>query len=192
MIAADPRIPRGLRALVHADFVAAVALTVLAPLVLLLRAALSRREQLPILLRYWRVSALLMVTVYLLAGRRPHAPAAGITARLLIAHTLADPPLIQTQHAASLRGDLVSVDPLFERWRRLTYAYCLGGAAANVPMLLPIARTLRAAYAEPPTTYARLLHPNLPPAALGRIGDSGLAAYTAGALLITILRKILN
>jgi hypothetical protein len=184
--------PRWLRALVHVDFVAAVLLSVLIPLALLVRAILRRREQLPLLLRYWRVSALLMVTVYLLAGRRPHAPAAGIAARLLIAQTLAEPPLVRTQPAASLRHSLASADPLLEHWRRITCAYCLGGAAANLPMLLPHAATLRAAYAEPPTTYANLFHPALAPATLGRIGDAGLAAYAAGALLLTILRKILN
>lgn len=178
----DPQVPRWLRVLVHADFVAAVLLTVLIPLALLVRAAWKRRDQLPLLLRYWRVSALLMVTVYLLAGRRVYAPVAGIAARLLIAHTLADPPLVQTQRAVSLQ----------DRWRIMTLAYCLGGAAANLPLLLPAADRLRNAYTEPPDTYAHLLHPTLSPADLGRIGDAGLVAYAGGVLLVVILRKILN
>jgi len=62
-----------------------VALTVVAPLVLLARALrASRRDELRGLLRYWRASSLLMVTVYLLIGERRVAFPAGLAARLLI------------------------------------------------------------------------------------------------------------
>jgi hypothetical protein len=171
--------PSWLRATVHADFVAAVLLTVLAPLLLLFRALARRPAQLSVLLRYWRVSALLMVAVYLLAGRRPTAPAVGVLARLLIAQTLALPDL--------------NADPLLARWAQITHVYCLLGAAANVPLLLPTTPALdllRSAYAEPPTRYAALFHPQHSTATLAQIGDVGLAAYALGGLISIILRKI--
>lgn len=160
--------PPWLRVLARADFVAAVLLTVVAPLVLLVRAALGRRPELPALLRYWRASSLLMVTVYLLVGERRYAAICGVAARLLIALALARP-----------LGD----DGPTEAWRSLARAYCLAGAAANLPMLLDgdLAAALRSAYAEPPREYAALLHPGADPEALGRVGDLGLLAFAAGA-----------
>lgn len=157
--------------LVRLDFVAAVALTVGAPLLLLARALRQGSgEQLRALLCYWRSSSLLMVTVYLLAGERRIAFAAGIAARLLIARTL----LGKRQP-----------DSLHQRWAQVTGFYCLLGSLASVPLLrglrggaLPLACR---AYIEPAQEYARLLHPHTSQATLGRIGMLGMYTFLAGA-----------
>ena len=169
----DP-LPLWLRVLVRVDFVVAVAGTVIAPLVLLagaLRAA--RKAELVALLRYWRASSLLMVTVYLLIGERRLAFPAGVAARLLIARTL--------------RGEQTNADPnsWYEPWRRLVGGYCLAGAALTTPMLqgliadeLPL---LCRAYIEPTQVFAALLHPGVPRETLGRVGLVGLGLFLAGA-----------
>ncbi len=177
-----PLIPRWLRALVHLDFVAAVLLTVVAPLLLLVRAATRYTEQIPILLAYWRSSSLLMVTVYLLVGERRIAWLAGIGARLLIPWTL--------------RAPLATSDPWFPRWQRVVRGYCLLGALLNVPMLRCLWQnppgTICRAYVEPPRKFAAVLHPGVSSERLGTLGMAGLAAFVAGAALLWRLGKRLT
>ena len=166
--------PPWMRVAVRVDFVAAVALTVVAPLFVL--AAVIRngqRGELRALLRYWRVSSLLMATVYLLAGERRAAFPAGVAARLLIAQNL-------------LIGSSDREGGWAARWRRVTGWYCLAGAVLTTPMLrgtvaeeLP---PLCLAYIEPTQEFAALLHPGASREQLGRIGDIGLALFLAGAL----------
>lgn len=167
-------LPSWLRMPVRVDFVAAVALTVLAPLALLARAALAGRTgEVRLLLRYWRASSLLMVTVYLLAGERRVAFPAGVAARLLIAQTL-------------LRAE-PSADALLNRWRRVTGSYCLAGAALTAPMLQGLVANelppLCRAYVEPTQEFAALLHPGMPRERLGHAGSIGLALFSTGVVI---------
>lgn len=167
-------IPMWLRGLVRLDFVAAVLLTVLAPLVLLIRAWTRHREQLPALLAYWRSSSLLMVTVYLLAGERRSAFLTGIAARLLIPFTLRVAP--------------ATTDRWFLRWRQAVRGYCLLGAVLNMPLLRCMRShppaTICRAYAEPPREFAALLQPRASREQLGQVGVWGLWAFLAGAVLV--------
>lgn len=167
-------LPQWLRILARVDFVAAVALTVVAPLVLLARALrTARREELWALLRYWRASSLLMVTVYLLIGERRVAFPAGLAARLLIARTLLG------DRAAAGRGGW------YDRWRRLTAGYCLVGVALTAPMLRGLVADelppLCRAYVEPTQEFGALLHPGVPREALSRAGLVGLGLFLISA-----------
>jgi hypothetical protein len=167
-------LPPWLRVLVRVDFVAAVALTVLAPLVLLVGALRAgRRGERVGLLRYWRASSLLMVTVYLLAGERRVAFPAGVAARLLLARTLRG-----VQASAGTRSG-------YERWRRLAGGYCLAGAALTAPMLQGLLAdelpALCRAYIEPTQEFTALLHPGVSRETLGRVGLVGLGLFLAGA-----------
>lgn len=172
-------LPTWLRVLARVDFVAAVALTVVAPLMLLARELrASRREELWALLRYWRASSLLMVTVYLLIGERRVAFPAGFAARLLIARTL-----LSDQAAARKAG-------WYDRWRRLTVGYCLAGAALTAPMLRGLVADelppLCRAYVEPTQEFGALLHPGVPREALGRVGLVGLGFFLIGAAVAQV------
>ncbi len=158
---------------VRLDFVVAVALTVIAPLILLVRAIQQRQRALvAALLAYWRVSSLLMIAVYLLISERPTAFLCGIAARLLIPWTV-------------LRYSKTS-DVWYERWRVLVTRYCLLGAALNVGTLRCIDRKqfspLCRAYIEPAQQYGNLIHPNVRRETLGRIGEVGLGCYIVAAL----------
>jgi hypothetical protein len=169
-------LPTWLRVLVRLDFVAAVVLTVLIPLALLERAVrVGRTDELWLLLRYWRASSLLLVTVYLLAGERREAFPAGVAARLLIAQTL-------------LRSELVAgEDTLLDRWRQTAGWYCLAGATLTAPMLQGLVANelppLCRAYIEPTQEFAALLHPRTTREQLGRAGLVGLALFAAGAVV---------
>ena len=121
MTTTSSTVPTWMRVAVRADFVAAVALTVAAPLLLLAAAIRTRKPA-----RGRRVAALLArvqppeVTVYLLIGERRAAFPAGVAARLLIAHNL-----------LSGSGDLEQ--SWADRWRRVAGWYCLAGALLTAP-----------------------------------------------------------
>jgi hypothetical protein len=182
-------IPQWLRIIIRIDFLAAVVLTVLAPLTLLVRALLTKREQVGALLSYWRSSSLLMIAVYLLIGERPAGFLSGITARLLIPFTL------WQQH---------SNDAWFNRWRQIVSGYCLLGALLNLPLLRcairppaedtsdtaqePLGIFCRA-YVEPAQEFAAVVHPGVPRETLAKVGDAGLVVFSMSmALAIKLLR----
>ena len=174
----DPRTtpPLWLRILVRIDFIAAVALTVVAPLALTAGALPPRhRGELTGLLRYWRASSLLMATVYLLVDARRIAFPAGIAARLALAGVLWSHPLAPAERAWS------------RRWRWLAGGYGVLGALASLPLLrgslMPTLPTSCAAYLEPPREYAALLHPAISRRRLGDAGVLGLVAFAVVALV---------
>ncbi len=174
---------RRLRALVRVDFIAAVALTVLAPLALLAGALRWRRAaELGALLGYWRTSSLLHATVYLLIGERRGAFASGLAARLAIAWTLA---------AGAARPTATS-SAAYRRWARLAAGYSLLGALASLPLLrgtwqTPLPPACRA-YIEPAQQFGALLHPGVSRASLGRVGLLGASGFWLGALLVALRR----
>lgn len=172
---------RAVVAFVRADFVAAVLLTVLAPLVLLARAGRARQQaQIVALLSYWRASSLLMVAVYLLIGERRAGLACGLVARLLIPYTV-------LRHAAD-------GDPWYTRWQQLVSAYCVLGVALNLPIL----RCLRSEHASPlcqayitsAQQFGDVVHPNVDRDTLGRAGQWGLRAFALSAVALQVQRLV--
>ena len=78
-----------LQQLIWAEYRAAVVLTIVLPLVLLIWATVRREGAISRLLNlYWKVSSLLAITVLLLAGAEPMAFAAAVAAHLLILGSL--------------------------------------------------------------------------------------------------------
>jgi hypothetical protein len=165
--------------LVRVDFLAAVLLTVVAPLLLLARAVRHKQQALiGALLSYWRASSLLMVAVYLLIDKRWMGFVCGIVARLLI-------PYILLRNA-------ISGDMWYTRWRRVVSTYCLIGATLNLPLLRCLRRKqlspLCRAYIEPAQQFGEVVHPDVPPERLGRAGEIGLWAFVAGAVGVWVRR----
>lgn len=158
-----------MRVKVHLDFIMAVLLTVIAPLVLLLRSAVNRRwrHQMPSFLAYWRASSLLMVSVYLFLARRPYAMVSGISARIAIAWTLLRFPYAD--------------DRVTRFWVWVTVGYCLAGASINIltigdPLLIH-------EYANATQVYARMFHRQQHQRYFAWVGDIGLFAWIFGAFL---------
>lgn len=168
--------------LVRADFLVAVALLVVAPLILLVGAARTPpvRDR---LLVYWRASALLGITVYLWAGSVQVGFVTGYLARAII-------PL------ALWRGD--ALHPLGQRlypdasdrlarayrwWCRAAIAYNVMGLIYMLPLLSCAvgsdASAMCGAWYEPPQILTGTLHPDVSPLWLGRYGWLGLGAYAA-------------
>jgi hypothetical protein len=175
--------------LVRADFILAVALLVVIPLVLL-AASIREPEVRDRLLVYWRASALLGITVYLWAGEEPMGFATGFAARALI-------PL------ALWRGDALTVlrgrpNPpsdtttarLFDQWRTAAIAYNVIGLVYMLPLLPCVFSDPTAVcqvWYEPPAEFTALLHPSTDPLWLARYGWVALGLYAA-YLLSTAMR----
>lgn len=178
---AHQRGDRSVVALVRGDFVVAVLLTVLAPLVLLARAVRnSQRELIAALLSYWRTSSLLMVAVYLLIGERRTGLVCGIVARLLIPYTV-------LRHA-------VPSDRWYMRWRQIMSTYCVLGVVLNLPILRCLRNEhvspLCRAYIASAQQFGDVVHPNVDHDTLGRAGAWGLRAFAAGALVLQARRLV--
>lgn len=159
--ASPPRRPR-VEQFVRLDFVLAVILTVIYPLYFFGRAVIVARHRhlLPGLLRYWRVSGLLMVAVYLLASMAPGRFVSGLWARLAIVRTLAQLP---------------HDDAHWQRWRTVCMSYCLIGSGLQLwyvthPQLLPV-------YSGAARDFVTTMHPHTTPESWQRWGERGLLAW---------------
>ena len=168
------------RALVHLDFVLAVLLTVLAPLVLLI----ANWQTPPLkarLIGYWRVSALLMVTVYLLIGQAPVGFVTGILARLLMAVRLVLP--LEPSHPHTPRYQI------FNLWRSITVGYCLVGVLWTLPLLACVTGSFGwcAVWFEPVARFKQVFHADVSADLLRTLGYVGLAVYALG-LVVQVAR----
>jgi len=181
--------------LVYADFLGAVGLLVVTPL-LLLGASVFLPAVRHRLLVYWRTSSLLGITVYLLAGSMSMGFATGFAARALI-------PL------ALWRGDAVTVlrdqalpppsswqAVVYRHWHTAAVAYNVVGLVYMLPLLGCIgadAGALCQAWYAPPQQYAAWLHPGVDPTWLGRYGWVALGLYAAYLLASAVrLRRHLR
>jgi len=168
------------RTLVYLDFVVAVLLTVLAPLALLIV-----NWQIPRLharlIGYWRVSALLMITVYLLIGQAPVGFVTGVLARLLMALRLVLP--LAPSHPDTPRYRI------FNLWRSITIGYCLVGVLWTLPLLTCVWRQLAwcGIWFEPVMRFKQVFHANVPVRVLGTWGYVGLVVYVVG-LVVQVAR----
>jgi len=175
--------------LVHADFVIAVGLLVVVPLVLLM-ASVNEPEVRDRLLVYWRASALLGITVYLWIGEQPMGFATGFASRALIPLALWRGDALNVLRGRSVPTGRDWRAVAFRRWRTAAIAYSLLGLAYMLP-LLPCVATgagpLCATWYGPPQQYADWLHPSVDRIWLARYGWVALGVYAA-YLLSTAVR----
>lgn len=181
-------------ALVRSDFVAAVLLTVLLPLALLVWArgtgdrSLERR-----LIAYWRTASLLMAAVYLLIAAHPLAFAAGVLARAAIPVALVLPwvwpGVDEPPPARSALGQS------FTAWRAATVLYCAAGVVGTLPLLgCTFAWQLGPgclAWTEPAREFGALVHPWLGAGTARWIGLAGGAAWLGG-IGVFVVRSLLR
>lgn len=145
---------------VKLDFVLAVLLTVIFPL-LLLFLSIHDKPLLNRLLAYWRVSALLAISVYLLMGELSVGLLTGFMARLLI------PPVLWLgdglmQSSQKLPESKKKIYRFFSVWRVTISVYCAAGLLFTLPLIpcgLSGYITERcAAWFIPPQMFGSLLH----------------------------------
>ncbi len=167
--------------LVRLDFVLAVLLTVLAPLGLLFWAALKGREIIfRKLVNYWRVSSLLMITVYLLAAAVPIGFLTGIAARILIPLSLGFGRRIDEEESG--------FESSFYLWRQVVTIYCAVGVLFNLPLL----RCTFAWNVQPPCTawlgpvreFVGVVHPGVSFELLGTFAWVALGIYLLAFTLL--------
>jgi hypothetical protein len=175
--------------LIYADFVIAVGLLVVAPL-LLLAASLPHSAVRDRLLVYWRASALLGITVYLWVGEQPMGFATGFASRALIPLALwrGDALMVLRGRSVPTGSDWRAVT--FRGWRQAAIAYNLLGLAYMLPLLPCVVGDVGARcqlWFGPPQQYADWLHPTVEPIWLARYGWVALGVYAA-YLLATAVR----
>ena len=173
------------RLLVRVDFVLAVVLSVLMPLALLAAAwrvpGLKAR-----MLAYWRTSALLMITTYLLMAREESGLYLGVLARVLIPFTL--------WRGDGLQGDRLGLSlpagttpgGMFRVWRRAMSLYCLAGVLWTSHLLAVIWQEPgeygQIWFAEV-SVFRKIFHPNASPEVLARFACYALMGYGFYALV---------
>jgi Protein of unknown function (DUF3177) len=179
--------------LIWMDFRLAVIFTVLIPLILLLWAFAQKTVVIQHLLTiYWRVSSLLVITVYLQIGGLPISFVTSLVAQTLIPLSL--------WFWADLNEEIADLpdSPLklgFSAWRWATTLYSTLSAIAIVPFLscaFGSAKTDECqAWFQPSWLYYQFFHANSKPEFLSLLGILGLAIYTLsfGYFLVVRLGK---
>lgn len=192
LAAIEPADMWALEKFVWADYRLAVLFTVFLPLILLIWAFVQKSEGLQkLLIIYWRVASLLMITVYLMIGGLTFSFIAGFMARVLIPISLwfwEDlNEEIREQPNSALRFAFVA-------WRWAVTVYS-GIGAVFVAFFLPCAfSTERFASAacqtwlEPPLLYKEILHSGYTNGFLAFFGIVGLIIYLISLAYFVFVR----
>ncbi|MBR8832051.1 MAG: hypothetical protein N5P05_000666 [Chroococcopsis gigantea SAG 12.99] len=169
------------RPLVWIDYRVAVILTVIVPLGLLIWSFTARIESMQrLLVIYWRVASLLMITVYLFIASIPYGFITSLFARVLIPLSL--------WFWVDVNDEIKDLPPtplkwFFTSWRWAVTVYCSLGAIATLPFL-PCAfssstfgQDFCQVWLQPPWGYKEFFHAGTNPSILGFFGMLGLAIY---------------
>ncbi|MEM6611624.1 MAG: DUF3177 family protein [Cyanobacteria bacterium P01_C01_bin.72] len=182
-----------LRPLVWMDYRLGVLLAVIVPFALLIWALFQKQEAMQrLLIIYWRVASLLMITVYLLIPDWKIGFVSGFAARILIAISL----WFWVDLNEEIRDIPKSTIKLFfTSWRWAMTGYCVLGAIAK-SFFLPcglsgsaVETTVCQVWLEAPEAYRNLLH-NKPgnEGFLGFMGSVGLVIYVIYLAYFVLIR----
>lgn len=186
--------PETLTKLVWADYRLAVLFTVIIPLILIIWAMVRRIESISkLLIIYWRVSSLLMITVYLMIASLPFSFLTGLFARILIPVSL--------WFWLDLNEEIKDLRPtglkfIFSAWRWAVTVYCIVGVVISVPFTTCAFSTsiqikelsYCRVWLEAPWGYMAIVHPNGDPGVLGFFGVMGLVVYILYLLYFVFIR----
>lgn len=181
-----------LEKIVWTDYRLAVIFTVVLPLIIIIWAFVAKIEALKLLLIiYWRVASLLMITVYLMIAALPFSFLTGMFARILIPISL-----WFWQDLNEEINDLPKtwLKNAFKAWRWAVTVYCTLGVLLTAPFLscafasgikdIPYCRL----WLLPPWGYKEIMHRNGDPGVLGFFGIMGLAVYILYLLYFVFIR----
>ena len=181
------------RPLVWMDYRLAIVFLVIAPLVLLIWAAFDRKEAMQrLLIIYWRVASLLMITVYIFIPGWKIGFFTGAISRLLI--------LLSLWFWVDVNEEIrdlpnSSIKFIFTSWRWATSIYCFLGVVASA-FFVPCGfsdQTLQTSFCqvwlEAPQAYGQILH-NTPnnEGFLGFMGMVGLCIYALYLVYFLLVR----
>lgn len=181
------------RPLVWMDYRLGAVLTVVIPLVLLIWALFQRKEAMQkLLIIYWRVASLLMITVYLMIPAWKVGFISAFAARILIP--------IALWFWVDLNEEIRDLPKntfklVFTSWRWATTAYCVLGAIANA-IFLPcglsqgnLETPFCQVWLEGPQVYQQFFHPKPGnEGVLGFMGAVGLIVYIIYLAYFVLIR----
>ncbi len=169
------------RSLVWMDYRLAVLFTVLIPVILLIWAFVQKADGIQRLLTiYWRVSSLLMITVYLMIGGFGISFISSLMARILIPISLWF--WVDLNDEIDYASD-EALKFVFTSWRWAISIYCVFGALLTLPFLncafseTALETPNCKVWLEAPLLYKNYFHSNTPNGSLGFIGIIGLVFY---------------
>lgn len=194
MLNLDQINPDLLTKIVWADYRVAVLFCVVFPLILILWALRKRVESIStLLIIYWRVSSLLMITVYLMIASFPFSFLTGLFARILIPISLWF-WIDLNEEIGDLRQSLLKL--LFTAWRWAVTVYCTIGVIFSLPFVSCAFKSTSViketsycrVWLEAPWGYKAYLHSNGDPGVLGFFGVMGLVVYILYLLYFVVIR----
>ncbi|MGL5035607.1 MAG: DUF3177 family protein [Microcystaceae cyanobacterium] len=180
------------RPLIWLDYRLAILFALILPGLLIIWALIQRSEAIErLLIIYWRVASLLLISVYLMVPTWPIAFVIAIAARILIALAL----WFWVDLNDEIRDSPASLLKLVTTsWRWAITAYCSVGIIALVPFL-PCTFTPGATntpfcqiWSQAPWFYKQLMHPNATSGFVGFLGIIGLVIYILYFLSFLIFR----
>jgi len=173
-----------LQSLVWTDYRLAVIFTVVIPLVILIWAFVQKAEAMQrLMITYWRVASLLIITLYLTIAALPISFLASIMARVLIPISLWFWVDLNEEISEMPSSPLKLI---FTSWRWAVTVYNTLGAIALIPFVHCafskgqkelIADSNCRVWLDPPWLYKETFHHNLTPQFLGFLALVGLAFY---------------
>ncbi len=170
------------RPLVWMDYRLAVIFTVILPLILLIWSLRSQIESISrLLIIYWRVASLLMITVYLMIPSWSYGFLTSWSARILIPLSL--------WFWVDINDEIKDLPPTplklaITAWRWAVTFYCLLGAIAFIPFLAcglsdtTVKQPFCQVWLQPPWQFQSIFHRDTDPGVLGFMGMVGLIVYT--------------
>ena len=170
------------RPLVWMDYRLAVVFTVILPLILLIWSLRSQIESISrLLIIYWRVASLLMITVYLMIPSWSYGFLTSWSARILI-------PL-SFWFWVDINDEIRDLPPTplklsINAWRWAVTFYCHLGAIAFIPFLAcglsdtTVKQPFCQVWLQPPWQFQSIFHRDTDPGVLGFMGMVGLIVYT--------------
>jgi hypothetical protein len=180
------------RPLVWLDYRLAVLFAVIIPTILIIwslaksSAAIER-----LLIIYWRVASLLMITIYFMIPSWPIAFVTGFAAKILIPLSL--------WFWVDLNDEIKDLPPTFLKfvtttWRWAMTIYCGVGVVMIMPFLScsfgtqALDKSFCEVWFQAPWHYKELMHANASPGFLGFLGVLGLITYVLYFLYFLVFR----
>jgi Protein of unknown function (DUF3177) len=169
------------RPYVWMEYRLALLFTVIIPLILLIWAFVQKSEAIQrLLMIYWRVASLLLITLYLMIGGLAVSFISALMARILIPISLWFWVDINDEIEYQSSGLLKLI---FTSWRWATTVYCILSTVALVPFLgcafseISLKSSYCSVWLEAPLLFKDYFHHNSKPAFLSFLGIIGLVVY---------------
>ncbi len=169
------------RPLVWMDYRLAVLFTVVMPIILLIWVFVQKAEAMQrLIMIYWRVSSLLLISLYLMIGEFGVSFISSLMARILIPICLWLWVDVNDEIEYQQSGPLKLI---FTSWRWAVSVYCVLGAIASLPFLgcafseTAIKTPYCRVWFEAPLLFKEYFHANSKPGFLGFLGIISLIIY---------------